>query len=252
MQDFLDRFIFSPENAGKIGIEREFFLTNQSGNIQPIAPRILGAMQGVDWVGYELSACQLETRLGPQPVTYIQQQLVEQEEKLRQYEEKLDFKRSYTEVAPDDMPLDIYPDPSGRYQQIVTRMPLAVLRAACQVIGTHIHVGMPDHETALRVHNHVINHCDRLSVLGDHSQGKRLQLYAVVAPNHRPPMYIDWGAFHQHACSQGFEQEPRNCWHLIRISKHGTIEFRNFGATDDLGEIVHWTQTCWELCQEVM
>ncbi|MEK7498442.1 MAG: hypothetical protein AAB611_01120, partial [Patescibacteria group bacterium] len=39
---------------------------------------------------------------------------------------------------------------------------------------------------------------------------------------------------------RGFAENPRNCWDLIRISRHGTIEFRMFGVTDHVDEVLMW------------
>lgn len=266
LKQFMANFRFSRTGGWNIGIEREWFITDQDGRIQPLAPTILGtcftikngkhgnklaiAQSDRDY-GYELSACQIENRIGPCHITYVRHALEQQELLLIVKERELNFRRSYYEVAPADMPLDIYPDPAGRYQKITAKMSPEVLGAACRVTGTHIHVGLPDHDTALRVYNHAINYCDELCALGDHSSGERLKLYMVVAPDCQPVSYPSWEAYYQYADRIGFATEPRNCWHLIRLSKNGTIEFRNFGATADLDEICGWAKRCFEICREV-
>lgn len=173
---------------------------------------------------------------------------VHYESELRQAEKNLDFSRSFINVAPGDMPLDVYPDPTGRYQKIIAGMPRKVLLAACRIIGTHIHIGMPDHDTALRVYNRVISHTRQLSNLGDKSNGRRLEIYKIMAPNPDPPIYKTWEEFYQEAVSNGFASDPRSCWALIRISVHGTIEFRMFGGTDDIDLIAAWAKKCHGLC----
>lgn len=248
MKKFLTKFNFRKEGNLMVGIERECFLT-RNGQIVPIAPEIVPAINHPS-VGYELSACQLEYRIGPSSIDRIRDDLEAMERRISQAETEFNFKCNFLEVAPDDMSLDVYPDPGGRYQKIAERMPKDVLLAACQVTGTHIHIGMEDADTALEVYNKVISYWERLTALGDNSQGKRLSLYQKVAPNFIPPRYKSWEEFHESAVKRGFAENPRNCWDLIRISKHGTIEFRMFGSTDDIDLIKLWAYACYGACAQ--
>lgn len=247
---FLEQFSFRPEGALLIGIERECFLANSKGEIKPIAPQVLNYLPDRVKYGYELSACQLEDRIGPCRIEEVKEQLLENEAEISEVEKKLGFKRLFFEVASDNMPLDIYPDPSGRYQKITQDMPREVLLAACRVIGTHVHIGMPNHDTAIQVYNRVLHSLDNLCRLGDGSHGQRLEIYKIVAPDFRPSRYANWQAFYQEAIVKKFISDPRQCWHLIRLSVHGTIEFRMFGVTDDLDKIVSWAQKCHSLCRQ--
>lgn len=230
-----------------VGVERECFLT-RNGRIVPIAPEIVPAINHPA-VGYELSACQLEYRVGPSDIGNIRDDIKAMEKVINDAEKKLGFERKFMEVAPDDMLLDVYPDPGGRYQKIAESMPRDVLLAACQVAGTHIHIGMKNADVALATYNRVIPHWKHLAAFGDNSKGKRLALYQKVAPFCVPPEYGSWTEFHQSATKRGFSENPRNCWDLIRISKHGTIEFRMFGATDDLDLIQLWISACYTACE---
>lgn len=256
MQGFMDLFGFDVSKSLFVGVERECFLTDNQGQIQPLAFEVVRNLVGCDTIdfnfGYELSACQLECRIGPARLASLHDKLKACDQQLVEKEADLDFKRLFVEVGPEDMPLDVYPDPSGRYQQIVKTMPRHVLLAACRVIGTHVHIGMPDHQTALKVYNHVIKKCDWLCHRGNGSFGERLDIYRTVAPDCDPQPYADWADFHRVAVAKGFDKDPRKCWTLIRISKHGTIEFRMFGATDSLERIVAWAKLCHDLCKEAM
>lgn len=259
MQKFMGLFKFDSSKALFVGVEREYFLTDESGRILPLAPRVLKSLEeknvrsnfGLPY-GYELSACQLESRVGPCMVDSLLSKLSLQEKELLGMETALGFRRSHVEVGTADMPLDVYPDPLGRYQEIVKMMPRDILLAACRVIGTHIHIGMPNYEVTMRVYNHVVKKCDWLCSRGNGSFGERLEIYRVVAPDCDPKSYQDWNDFHRVAIEKGFDKDPRKCWTLIRISKHGTIEFRMFGATSSLERIVGWAKLCHDLCTEVM
>lgn len=248
VEDFRKLFNFNPGNAGRIGVERERFLASPSGSPVPRAARVLADLNPAEF-GYELSACQIESRVGPTTLENLERQLDAQDRELDAVLARHRLTALSTEVGPDTMPLTIYPDPTGRYQEIMRNMPPHILRAACRIIGTHVHVGMPDHEAALAAYNYVCEFCGDLNELGNSSSGERLRLYKQMAPYCKPTPYRSWEAYYTTACRQGFVEDPRTCWTLIRISKHGTIEFRMFGATDSIQRIVSWARRCHELCQ---
>ena len=249
---FMSQFRFDRSMASWVGVEREAFLIDETGNIVPRAQEVLACL-GESFgnrFGFELSACQFEDRVGPCPSQHLEQQLWLNERILGLVERWLKLRRSFIEVAPIDMPLDVYP--YERYQRIVATMPREMLLAACRVAGVHVHIGMPDHSTALKVYNHVIGHCDELCQLGDGSNGERLRLYKQVAPNCQPRSYDNWQDFYGYMAEQGLDQEPRGLWTLVRISIHGTIEFRTFGTTDNQHKIIYWADRCQRLCLQAM
>ncbi len=270
IQKFLQLFKFCPKRSLFVGVERECLLCNNSGKIVPIASKVLeslkkpklirfsfGSGEEFEWYlpkcfGYELSACQLESRVGPCTLACLMRKLQKLEQILKESERELKFRRSFNEVGPANMPLDVFPDPTGRYQEITKNMPKHILLAACRVIATHVHIGMPDHATALRVYNEVIKYLPILCRSGDKSNGQRLAIYKVMAPDYEPPFYESWEQFYREAVEKNFVTDPRKCWHLIRLSVHGTIEFRMFGATSDLDEIVDWATACHHLCKKAM
>lgn len=253
VEEFLQLFGFRPEGELLVGMERERILLNGNGRASPIAPQVLSWIwsqhgEGNSF-GYELSACQLEDRVGPCQLQEIRVELEKNDAVIKAAGQALGFSDFNYEVGPEDMPLDVYPDPTGRYQEIVKKLSPEVLKAACQVIGTHVHIGMPDHDSALRVYNGVIRALPELCVLGDESGGERLRLYKIMAPDFVPPPYSSWREFYEEAQQKNFAKDPRKCWHLIRLSVHGTIEFRMFGTTRDLDKVVSWADACHTLCR---
>ncbi len=254
---FMKQFTFDRSKTLHIGVEQECFLANKKGEIKPYAVHVLRKLKAaVTGHGYtyahELSACQLEYRIGPSPLEGLLDQLLLAEGDLIKVITKSRFRRIHSEVGPTDMSLAISPDPSGRYEKIAKRLPKAVLSDACRIIGTHIHIGMPDHATALKVYNRVIKKLRRLCNLGDGSAGKRMRMYQHVSKGCRVKRYERWREFHHDARVQGFEFDPRSCWSLIRISRHGTIEFRMFGATSSIEQVAYWANVCHDLCLKAM
>lgn len=247
-KQFLEQFKFDPGKNLMVGIERECYLINKDDEIAPLAVKVLnhlGFQNG--HFGYELSACQLEWRIGPCLLSVLKDRLVSDEAILEEAEKKIGFKRHLIELsAKDEIPLEVYPDPAGRYERIVKKFSKSVLSAACRAMATHIHIGMPDHQTALRVYNVVVSHFEKLCQLS----GRCLDNYGIVMPNYIPLHYNNWKDFYDLAIKNGFTDNPRSCWHMIRLSVHGTIEFRMFRATESLDEIVSWTTFCRELCKK--
>jgi glutamate---cysteine ligase / carboxylate-amine ligase len=277
-EEYQGMFSFDREKSLAVGVERECFLL-RNGNISPIAPEVLAHLTTVGngracCYGYELSACQLEDRTEyPCRVEEACDLLLRNEDELRQAEQTLGFSRRYCGVGPEDMPLDHYP--VDRYDRIVSQMTEEALRAACRVTGVHVHIGMPDKETALGVYNRVIRYFPMLCQIGCVHFDRRLDNYQIVAdfmdrnlPQHSrrirlfldhltngvscPPSYQSWDDFFSRAVEEGFADDPRLLWDFIRISKYGTIEFRVFDSTDDLDLIVFWASLCQSLCKTAM
>ena len=77
MTTFKEHFKFDPEKTLYVGIERERFLTT-GGHVAPLAPKVLEKLKSYgDRFGYELSACQLEDRIGPCSIDEAENALIE-------------------------------------------------------------------------------------------------------------------------------------------------------------------------------
>lgn len=252
MQEFLSRFTYKPEFTLMVGVERERFLVNDNGTPQPKAEKVLQLLPKDGRFGYELSACQLEDRVGPLPISKVREQLAQNDEDIQEVLKFLGLHYAFCEVASVDMDTTVFNDPTGRYQQIVKRLKHEELLAACRVAATHVHVGMPNMETALRVYNQVIPQWVNLCEVIHHSNGERLSIYREMAPDYVPRPYESIEAFYNYARQHGFDSDPRQNWQLIRLSVHGTIEFRMGGATDSHDEVVAYAQDCHDLCANAL
>lgn len=248
MEEFLSLFKFDSSHFLSVGIERERFITNGEGVISPRAKDVLEALPDNGKFGYELSACQLEDRIGPIPINYVKRDLRENDKLINQALSKFGLKDLFAEVAPADMDLSVFDDPTGRYQTIVKDMPANILLAACRVAGTHVHIGMSDIETALLIYNKVIEAWPSLCEVINHSHGQRLEIYKEMAPRYVPRPYATVEEFYEDAVGHGFVVDPRKNWQLIRITIHGTIEFRMGGATSNHDEIYQFAQACQDIC----
>ena len=250
---FRARFVFDPAKSFRVGVEREAFIVDATGAPVPRAPEVLRqiaehAPEHAARFGYELSACQIEQRTEP----LESHETVATLRKLRSALDTalipLRLRCAYHGVGPPDMPTAVYPDPTGRYERISRAMPPEKLSAACRIIGTHIHIGMPDEETALRVYNGVIEDLFGLRIAADKTGGERLRLYRTVVEDPSPIRFESWAHFHAHALEYGYAHDPRSNWMLVRITQWGTIEFRLFDGTDSEEEIGSWCRECRAKC----
>jgi gamma-glutamyl:cysteine ligase YbdK (ATP-grasp superfamily) len=240
-EEFVGRFDFNPKYRGYVGVEREMFLVDEQGQPVPKSPQFLALANGDSSWTYELSACQIEHRTPrlPSGGRLLLFALNHGEAVGTGLAAQIGCRLAHLEVAQEGMPLDVYPH-DERYAEIKTRLENGKLSAACRVAGTHIHFGMGSLEEAIDRYNRVIPYIDRLVELGDHSSGRRLELYGKVAGRNYPAPYRSADHFYQQAVMRNFDQNPRNCWDLVRISRHGTVEIRVFGVTSDNRKILEW------------
>ena len=254
--EFLQRFNFQPEYAGCVAVEREFLLRDQGTAFAvPKAKAVHDILeQGpMDrYFCYELSACQYEAKTGPILVRDVASKLHDLSGELDSVLDQLGLFADHLPVAEADMPLDVYPDPDGRYQEIASSMSREKLRAACRVMAVHGHFGMSDMETAIRVYNYLVEHIDDLIEMGNLSNGERMRLYRVVQPNSTPTPIRDEDHLFEMAVKQKFYKNLRDWWYLIRITRFGTVEVRVFDTTDNNHMIQDWMSYTHNLCMEVM
>lgn len=238
LDGFLAKFNCAPELRLYLGVEVEYLLTR---NAQPVAvaAHVLDMLADESFT-YELSACQIEHRIQPVPTPQLAAEACAiGREKLRALLHSVGMVHRAVAVAPVRMPLDIYPD--ERYAHIAHSLGVNKLRAACRIMGTHVHVGVGSAAEALTVYNAVVEALPYLLQMCGRRNNERLRLYEIVQPQCWPPLYAHIQAWHARAQQDGFHKNPRNCWHLVRISRHGTVEVRVFPATADSRKIKQWT-----------
>ena len=245
---FISRFNFRREMDGMVGVERERFLTTQDSVLVPRAKDFLSAISNFRWT-YEISACQVEDRTNPlENIGEIRRALAENDHRGQTIAKQLGLCLRTIEVAEEGMSLIIYPDP--RYLKIKSKITREQLSAACRVTGTHLHFGISDMERAIQVSNLLRQHIDFFCKLGDHSSGERLRLYKIVAKQSSPPYYQSAQHFFEVARKEMFLENPRNCWHLIRLSMCGTVELRMFGVTENIDEVCQWIHIVKEIIKK--
>ncbi len=237
--EFCAKFNFDKARRGHVGVEREYFLADQTNTPVPRSPEFLAAINDPAWT-YELSACQVEHRTIPHGTrSGLLKDLDLNQRRGRDVARGLGLVLLSQELASAHMSTAIYPH-DERYAGIAQRIGPKNLLAACRVAGVHLHLGMSDLDHAIQVHNALIPRIPELCAMGDHSGGERLRQYAAMAIRGMPPPFQSVLDFYTYAHEEGFAENPRDCWNLVRISRHGTVELRMFGMTGDVNEIMGW------------
>ena len=233
------------QGVRRVGVERESFLYHDD-RPDPNAQEFLLRMgthtdHGSSWT-HELSACQVEHRTEPHAsLTSLRDNLIEGSRDANLIASSMNREVRWIEVAPADMTLQVYPDP--RYAQIAESLGEDRLRAACRVAGIHVHVECFGLEDAIRVYGALRTNLAKLTRLGDHSKGERMCLYGTVVNNlHTPPHVESSEHLYYLACQAGWGTNLRSCWWTLRLSRHGTVEVRVFGTTDDVDEVMGYVE----------
>lgn len=245
--------VYDQQYVGCVGIEQEMFLVSSETGM-PVArspqflQRMMSEVNPERWT-FELSACQVEYRTHPQQSLHaLEGDLFGGHEQAAKCARSIGCCVSHAEVAPASMPLTVY-YAEPRYKRLAVALDPETLLSACRVAGIHIHYGCSSLDHAIMVHNRLVPYLDMLCQLGDHSDGERIRLYKQMAPVWEPMQYQNAKHFERVAREQGFWGNLKNCWHLIRISRHGTVELRMFGNTPDIREIIRWAELVKKLIE---
>lgn len=247
LADFLDLFHWQPERKGRLGLELECMVTDGGALVQDGYRRLHHLRTSLPQafeLGYELPAAQLELR-SSQPVTRdeLQQHVQELTKALCMLEEHSGYVlevRGYIRNAEPEL------TNAPEYSDIRALLPHEALVAACSTSGLHVHVGMATLEEALAAYARA---CGALpELLHAFTSHDRLRAYRAVTPYWEPCAVRSVPELYALAQAQGFATNPKRWWGLIRISRHGTVEFRVADATRDQALIRAYVHACMRAC----
>lgn len=235
------------------GIERERFIINAQGKIVPAIGELLphvhriARAHGVSekLFTFELFSGQIEDRTPPCPnLETIREALWLNDRILLKAASDMGLAFDYSEYADEKSVLEFSVNPfNERHQQIWASISSDQRISASVVAAVHVHISATD-ETAVKILNlcreNVINH---LISIGDHSDLKRIKAYQQMAETSgTPPVFADFSAVMEYIAAHGGE---KNVWDLVRYKPSTkTVEFRMFGITQSVAEIIGYVQAC--------
>ncbi len=235
------------------GIERERFIVNASGRIVPaigeLLPRVhdLARAKGVstDLFSHELFAGQIEDRTPPcKTPQEIAGALELNDAIMNVAAHQLGYTLECSEIVDDARFTSLEVNPfDARHQAIWQAIPLERKIAASVVAAVHVHLSVTEEEAV-----ELLNLCrpeviEKLINIGDHSGRRRITVYKVMAQTEgAPPRFSSYANLMEYIDSKGGE---KNVWDLVRYKPSTkTVEFRMFGATRDIHEVLGYVEAC--------
>jgi len=201
-----DDLAFHPSLEPNFGVEVELqILDRQSGDLAPGAVRILQACEadGVAGTACELMQSMLEVKTGIcRNVDEARDQLVARIGRVRNIATSLGYELAMASTHPfhHTTTSTIFPD--ERYAKILERLQWLTYQRV--MFGLHVHVGMPDGDTAIGVTNLLVRYLPHLIALSANSpfwQGvdtglasTRVALYRLLPHAGIPQYFEDWKA----------------------------------------------------------
>src|SRR5262245_37855707 len=163
------KFHCSP--ATTVGVELELqILDRESGDLAPGAVRILQACadEGLSGASAELMQSMLELKTGVcASVADVRSQLVPLLARVRNIATSMGFELAMAGTHPFHRMGQSVVFPDDRHQRIQDRLAWMIHQRV--VFGLHVHVGMPDGETAIGVMNALVQHLPHLVALSANS-----------------------------------------------------------------------------------
>jgi gamma-glutamyl:cysteine ligase YbdK (ATP-grasp superfamily) len=240
-----------------IGVERERFIYSPAkclivNAIRHLLPAVHGKARSMavpdTLFQYEMAACQIEDKT---PVCTslkgLHNALVVNDAILIQAAKLLGLRFWHDEFVDVSRIERLEVNPfSERHADIWRSISVSQRTAASQVIGTHVHIGVSPEEALRTLDRCTPDILKRLIRLGDHSDGKRIAAYQTMAGiNGTVPTHATFSDLMDYIIESGGE---RNVWDWVRYKPSTqTLEFRMFGATSDIDEVIGYARACLEI-----
>ncbi len=238
------------------GVERERFITNAQGEIVSAVGTLLplvhqiASNRGLANIRftYELFAGQIEDRTPPaENLQSVETALLENDEVLLAAADRLGLAFNHSEFVTPEKVVSFEVNPfDERHQQIWREISLDRRIPASTVTGVHVHISASENEAVK-----VLNRCrsdviDRLIAIGDHSNLQRVNAYRTMAGvDGVPPLFACLSELMEYINAKGGE---KNVWDFVRYKPSTqTVEFRMFGATQNVDEILGYVKACQQV-----
>ena len=236
------------------GIERERFIMDiNSGQIVPEIGALLLKVQEIakenglpkELFTYELFAGQIEDRTLPcSNLKELGIALKVNDQIMLEAANQLGLAFDHSEIVEVSRITSLEVNSfDSRHKGIWKSISLERKIAASVVAATHIHISVSKDEIV-----DLLNLCrediiDSLIDIGDHSNYKRIDSYRAMAGTKGiPPTFSSFAKLMDYINAKGGEKDV---WDLVRYKPStGTIEFRMFGSTQSVKEVLRYVKAC--------
>ena len=242
---------FSPSVPLTLGVELELQLIEpESGDLAPSAPLLLARLPNQERIKPELFQSIIEINTGicrnvPQARADLERSLAQMRTITNDLGVELMSAGSHPFARYEERQLY----PSERYEAMMDRHRWLLRRM--QIYGLHIHIGMPDGETAMAVINGWLRYLPHLLALSASSpfwEGRdtglascRTSIFEALPISGHPCLFADWAHFsryfHTAIASQSIRGIKDIWWDIRPHPDFGTIELRFCDAPATLREL---------------
>lgn len=238
---------FGTTPAFTVGLEEELLLVDdETLALVPHAGRILARLDAGEHAGHEAYAAEIELRTSPSTsIAAAVGELADLRSRARAVGATLLGVGVHPAAEFGDAVLvddERYRQVDGKMRGIIRRTPECAL---------HVHVGMPDEETAVAVYNRMRSHMPLLQALAANSpwwfgtdSGLASSRGAIVTayPGRGIPRPFldarDWRSFVARVMEAGGLEDATFLWSDLRIHpRHGTVELRELDAQSSLEDV---------------
>lgn len=240
-----------------VGIERERFIVSCANNkVVPVIGTLLPKVQkkaeerglSQSLFHYELFAGQIEDRTLPcESLSSLREALMANDAIMNEVAKQDGLRFDFSEVIEENQISSLEVNPFDQRHQGIWQSISSERRLAASVVAAvHVHLAVSEDMAVA-----VLNACrkeriDHLVKIGDHSNGKRMVAYTTMAQtNGIPPTFSNFQEVMKNIGERGGE---KNVWDLVRYKPSTkTIEFRMFGSTESVDEVIGYVRACLKL-----
>ena len=240
-----------------IGVERERFIIDPKTNIVvPAIDRLLPEIKHVskifgtseDFFGYELFAGQIEDKTPPcVTLKNLRESLVKNDAVLKEVAGRIGLGLDCSEIIEKERMPDLKVNPfDARHKKEWRSYSPKMRRDISSLADVDVHLSVTENQAVA-----LINFCrkriiDRLIEIGDHSSGRRMNRYRfIIQSDGVPPVFSDFSHLMRYIESHNGE---KNITDLVKYRPSiKTVEFKMFGATESVEEVVGYVKACLKL-----
>jgi hypothetical protein len=199
---------------------------------------------------YELFAGQIEDRTLPYgSLEELERALIVNDKIMSEAASQLGLAFDCSEFMEPSRIADLEVNPFDLRHKTIWRSASLERRTAASIVAAvHIHISATEDEAVKLLNFCRLDVVDKLIAIGDHSNRRRINAYRAMAETEGvPPIFSSFAEVLEYINARGGE---KNVWDLVRYKQSTqTIEFRMFGATQKVQEVIGYVSACVDIAE---